>query len=125
MKHAGLKVLKKIFDPRKIQFNFNITTGTIAGINIKRERKSYSKSQIIARPVKKTSFERNRIVRIMRHGQFTISSRALAKLSKVDCAMVRIVSNDRPNDNEIRMRLAQLTDIVREFGEPHNSKEIV
>ncbi len=44
---------------------------------------------------------------------------------QVDCAMVRIVSNDRPNDNEIRMRLAQLTDIVREFGEPHNSKEIV
>jgi hypothetical protein len=61
----------------------------------------------------------------MGHGQFTVSSRVLAKLSKVDCDMVRIVSNERPNDDEFRKSLAQLTDIVKKFGKPHNSKEIV
>ena len=130
IKRAGLIVLKnnnKFLSRKKVQFKPQIssTTRTKVGSNIKGVRKSYGKSQTIARPVKKTRFERNRIVRIMGHGQFTVSTRILAKLSKVDCAMVRIVSNDRPDDEDFRKRLAQLTDIVKKFGKPHNSKEIV
>jgi len=129
IKRVDLKVLKKkkFLGRRKIQFKpqFDTTTRTRPGVNIKGERKSYGKSQIIARPVEKTSFEQNRIVRIMGHGQFTISSGVVAKLRKLDCAIVRIVSNDRPNDDEFRKRLAQLTDIVTEFGKPHTGKELV
>jgi hypothetical protein len=130
IKRAGLKVLKnnkKFLSRKKVQLKprFASSTRTKVGINIKGVSRSSGKSQIIARPVRKTSFERNRIIRIMGHGQFTVSSRVLAKLSKVDCDMVRIVSNERPNDDEFRKSLAQLTDIVKKFGKPHNSKEIV
>ena len=130
IKGAGLKVLKnnaKLLSNKKSQFKprFISRTHRRVTIDLKGERKSNGKGKIIARPVKKTGFKKSRIVRIMGHGQFKINNRVLKKLSRVDNAMVEIVSYDRPNDNEFRKCLAQLTAIVRKFGRPHTSKEIV
>jgi hypothetical protein len=130
IRRAGFDVLKsnkKLLSTKKAQFKLRFTKNRHAqvGINARRESKSFNKRNILARPVKKAGSKRNRIVRIMGHGQFTITNKVLKELSKVDSAMVQIVSYDRPNDNEFRKCLVQLTDIVRKFGRPHDSKEIV
>jgi len=130
IRRAGFNVLrsnKKLLSRKRAQLKLRFTNKRHAqvGINVRGDGKSYEKRKIIARPVKKTGLKRNRIVRIMGYGQFTISNKVLKELCEVDNAMVQIVSYDHPNDDEFRKRLAQLTDIVRKFGKPHISKEIV
>ncbi len=130
IRRAGLKDLQsnnKFLSNKKPQFKHRFANKKHSklGINAKEQRNSYGKGKIIARPVKKTASKRNWIVRIMGHGQFAITNKVLKKLSRVDNVMVQMVSYDRPNDNEFRKCLGQLTEIVRKFGKSHDSKEMV
>ena len=69
--------------------------------------------------------ERNKIVRIMGHGQFRVDNKILKKLNEIDNSIVQLVSNDRSDDIEFRKRLTEFTDIVETNGERLNPTEIV
>ena len=66
-----------------------------------------------------------KIVRIMGEGQFTVNSRTLKELSKIDNSIVQLVSRDRSDDSEFKQRLRQLTAIVEKKGRPLDPKEII
>jgi hypothetical protein len=74
----------------------------------------------VAKPVHKA-----RIVRIMGEGQFTVDSRTLKELSKIDNSIVQLVSRERSDDSEFKQRLRQLTAIVEKKGRPLDPKEII
>ena len=69
--------------------------------------------------------ERNKIVRIMGHGQFRVDNKILKKLNEIDNSIVQLVSNDRSDDIEFRKRLTEFTDIVETNGERLDPTEIV
>jgi hypothetical protein len=69
--------------------------------------------------------ERNKIVRIMGHGQFRVDNKILKKLNEIDNSIVQLVSNDRSDDVEFRKRLTEFTDIVETNGERLDPTEIV
>lgn len=69
--------------------------------------------------------ERNKIVRIMGHGQFRVDNKILKKLNEIDNSIVQLVSNDRSDDIEFRKRLTEFTDIVETNGERLEPTEIV
>lgn len=74
----------------------------------------------IAKPIRK-----NKIVRIMGQGQFTVDNNTLKKLNEIDDSIVQLVSKDRSDDAEFRKRLTELTDIVERKGKPLDPKEII
>ena len=69
--------------------------------------------------------EKNKIVRIMGHGQFRVDNKILKKLNEIDSSIVQLVSNDRSDDIEFRKRLIEFTDIVETNGERLDPTEIV
>jgi PspAA-like protein len=71
------------------------------------------------------SIEKNKIVRIMGHGQFRVNNKILKKLNEIDNSIVQLVSNDRSDDIEFRKRLTEFTDIVETNGERLDPTEIV
>ena len=71
------------------------------------------------------SIEKNKIVRIMGHGQFRVNNKILKKLNEIDNSIVQLVSNDRSDDIEFRKRLTEFTAIVETNGERLDPTEIV
>jgi hypothetical protein len=69
--------------------------------------------------------EKNKIVRIMGHGQFMVDINILKKLNEIDNSIVQLVSNDRSDDIEFRKRLTELADIVETNGKQLDPKEII
>lgn len=74
----------------------------------------------VAKPVRKT-----KIVRIMGEGQFTVNGKTLKELSKIDNSIVQLVSRERSDDTEFKLRLRQLNAIVEKKGRPLDPKEII
>jgi hypothetical protein len=68
---------------------------------------------------------KNKIVRIMGHGQFSVDHKTLQRLNEIDDVLVRLVNTDRPDDNEFKKHLIELTKIVEEKGKQLDSKEII
>jgi len=66
-----------------------------------------------------------KIVRIMGHGQFSVDHKILQRLNEIDSMLVQLVSADRPNDNEFKKHLIELTKIVEQNGKQLDSKEII
>ena len=64
---------------------------------------------------------KNKIVRIMGHGQFSVDSKILQRLNEID----GLVNMDRPDDNEFKKHLVDLTDIVEKNGKQIDPKEII
>jgi hypothetical protein len=71
------------------------------------------------------SIEKNKIVRIMGHGQFRVNNKILKQLNEIDNSIVQLVSNDRSDDIEFRKRLTEFTAIVETNGERLDPTEIV
>jgi hypothetical protein len=68
---------------------------------------------------------KNKIVRIMGHGQFSVDSKILQRLNEIDGLLVRLVNMDRPDDNEFKKHLVDLTAIVEKNGKQIDPKEII
>ena len=68
---------------------------------------------------------RNKIVRIMGHGQFSVDHKTLQRLNEIDGLLVQLVNTDRPDDNEFKKHLIELTRIVQDNGKQLDPKEII
>jgi len=66
-----------------------------------------------------------KIVRIMGHGQFSVDYKILQRLNEIDDLLVQLVRSDKPNDNEFKKHLIELTQIVEQNGKQLDSKEII
>lgn len=66
-----------------------------------------------------------KIVRIMGHGQFSVDYKILQRLNEIDDLLVGLVRSDKPNDNEFKKHLIELTKIVEQNGKQLDSKEII
>jgi hypothetical protein len=82
--------------------------------------KTTTTAKTVAKPIRK-----NKIVRIMGQGQFTVDNDTLKKLNQIDDSIVELVSNHRSDPAEFRKRLEELTDIVEKKGKPLDPKEII
>lgn len=67
----------------------------------------------------------NKIVRIMGHGQFSVDHKTLQRLNEIDDLLVQLVNTDRPDDNEFKKHLIELTRIVEDDGKQLDPKEII
>lgn len=61
----------------------------------------------------------------MGHGQFSVDHKILQRLNEIDDLLVELVRADRPNDNEFKKHLVELTKIVEQNGKQIDSKEII
>jgi len=61
----------------------------------------------------------------MGHGQFSVDHKILQRLNEIDDLLVELVRADRPNDNEFKKHLIELTKIVEQNGKQIDSKEII
>ena len=61
----------------------------------------------------------------MGHGQFSVDHKILQRLNEIDDLLVQLVSADRPDDNEFKKHLVELTKIVEQNGKQLDSKEII
>ena len=61
----------------------------------------------------------------MGHGQFSVDHKILQRLNEIDDLLVQLVRADRPNDNEFKKHLIELTKIVEQNGKQLDSKEII
>lgn len=66
-----------------------------------------------------------KIVRIMGQGQFTVDLRTLKKLNEIDNAIVGLVSQDRSDDSEFKLKLKELNSIVVKNGKPLDPRQII
>jgi hypothetical protein len=71
------------------------------------------------------SVAKNKIVRIMGHGQFSVDHKTLQRLNEIDDLLVQLVNTDRPDDNEFKKHLIELTRIVEDNGKQLDPKEII
>ena len=85
-------------------------------------RKQQAKTR---RTTKAKAATMKKIVRIMGHGQFSVDHKILQRLNEIDDLLVQLVSADRPNDNEFKKYLIELTKIVEQNGKQLDSKEII
>jgi hypothetical protein len=84
-----------------------------------RVRRSPSKKQTTARTVKK------KIIRVLGHGQFSVDSETLRKLNAIDNSIVRRLEKENLTDEEFKMKIEQLGDIVTKKGKLLDPKVIV
>ena len=75
--------------------------------------------------VKPKPAAKNKIVRIMGHGQFNVDSKTLQRLNEIDDMLVQLVNTDRPDDNEFKKHLIELTALVEKNGKRVDSKQII
>ena len=68
---------------------------------------------------------KSKIVRIMGHGQYSVDNKTLKRLNEIDNLLVRLVNTDRPNDNEFKKHLMELTTIVEKNGQQLHPKQII
>ncbi|MDQ4067146.1 MAG: hypothetical protein M3114_06125 [Thermoproteota archaeon] len=87
--------------------------------------KTHKKAAIAKARTRSAAAPRNKVVRIMGHGQFTVDSRTLKKLNDIDNAIVELVSTERSDDAEFKKRLIELSNLVVENGRPLDPHEII
>ena len=87
--------------------------------------KTHKKAAIAKARTRSAAAPRNKIVRIMGHGQFTVDSRTLKKLNDIDNTIVDLVSTERSDDTEFKKRLMELGNLVVKNGKPLDPHEII
>src|SRR5919197_1859391 len=87
---------------------------------LKRKKPSRKSGVVAVKPAAK-----NNIVRIMGQGQFSVDNKILEKLNEIDSMLVQLVNTDRPDDNEFKKHLIELTRIVQKNGKQLDSKQII
>jgi len=92
----------------------------------KAKTKTRNKTTVVKSKKKGTRTDSgSKIVRIMGHGQFTVDSRTLKKLSDIDTSIVELVSTERSNDAEFKRKLSELSGMVVEKGRPLDPHDII
>ena len=99
---------------------------------VARGKVRHGKQQLMGRQTSKKSAHKglkpvakNKIVRIMGHGQFSVDHKTLQRLNEIDDLLVQLVNTDRPDDNEFKKHLIELTRIVEDNGKQLDPKEII
>jgi len=114
--------------PSKRGSTYQITRGRSRSRQLAKTSKQLAKRK---HPRKKSGSTRvkpvtkNKIVRIMGHGQFSVDTKILQRLNEIDGLLVRLVNMDRPDDNEFKKHLVDLTAIVEKNGKQIDPKEII
>jgi hypothetical protein len=109
------------------------STYQVAKRNVRSKRPvRHGKGQLRSRQRSKKTARRglkpvakNKIVRIMGHGQYSIDHKTLQRLNEIDDLLVQLVSTDRPDDNEFKKHLIELTSMVEKTGKQLDPKEII
>jgi hypothetical protein len=78
-------------------------------------------------PKKQTSTRRanKKIIRVLGHGQFSVDSETLRKLNAIDKSIVRRFEEENLTDEEFKMKIEQLGEIVTRKGKLLDPKVIV
>jgi hypothetical protein len=84
-----------------------------------RALRSLSKKQISTRRANK------RIIRVLGHGQFSVDSETLRKLNAIDKSIVRRFEKENLTDEEFKMKIEQLGELVTKKGKLLDPKVIV
>jgi PspAA-like protein len=87
-----------------------------------KQAKPHTKAQTAKAKVKSIG---KKIVRIMGHGQFTVDTKILKKLSDIDSTIVALVNTERSDDIEFKKRLSELNDTVMKNGKQVDPREII
>jgi hypothetical protein len=87
--------------------------------------KTHKKTAIAKARKRSAAAPRNKIVRIMGHGQFTVDSRTLKKLNDIDNTIVELVGTERSDDTEFKKKLTELSSLVVENGKSLDPHEII
>jgi hypothetical protein len=87
--------------------------------------KTHKKAAIAKARTRSAAAPRNKIVRIMGHGQFTVDGKTLKKLNDIDSALVELVGTERSDDTEFKKRLTELSNLVVKKGKPLDPHEII
>jgi hypothetical protein len=87
--------------------------------------KTRKKAAIAKSRTRTPAAPRNKVVRIMGHGQFTVDGTTLKKLNNIDSAIVELVSTERSDDTEFKKRLTELNNLVVKNGKPLDPHEII
>ena len=109
------------------------STYQVAKRNVRSKRPvRHGKGQLRSRQRSKKTARRglkpvakNKIVRIMGHGQFSVDHKTLQRLNEIDDLLVQLVNTDRPDDNEFKKHLIELTSMVENTGKQLDPKEII
>jgi hypothetical protein len=100
---------------------------TKKGVSSRKPAPKTHKKAAIAKAKPKSAGQggKNKIVRIMGHGQFTVDGKTLKRLNDIDDAIVELVSQERSDDAEFKKRLTELNNIVVKNGKPLDPREII
>jgi hypothetical protein len=133
-KKAKAKTAKKSkFSPRKQKplkrgSTYQITRGRSRSKKLTKSSKQLGKRKHPRKKSGRTGVKlatKNKIVRIMGHGQFSVDTKILQRLNEIDGLLVQLVKTDRPDDSEFKKHLVELTSIVEKNGKQLDSKEII
>ena len=87
-----------------------------------------SRSRVLRSSSKKQTSTRRankKIIRVLGHGQFSVDSETLRKLNAIDNSIVRRFEEENLTDEEFKMKIEQLGEIVTRKGKLLNPKVIV
>jgi len=89
--------------------------------------KTKSRSRAFSSSKKQTSTRgtNKKIIRVLGHGQFSVDSETLRKLNAIDNSIVRRFEKENLTDEEFKMQIEQLGEIVTKKGKRLHPKMIV
>lgn len=91
-------------------------------------QKTKSSSRVFRSPSRKqtaTMGVKKRIIRVLGQGQFSVDSETLRKLNSIDNSIVRKFETENLTDQEFKLRMEQLEEIVTKKGKLLDPKVIV
>lgn len=91
-------------------------------------QKTKSSSRVFRSPSRKQTATRGvkkRIIRVLGQGQFSVDSETLRKLNSIDNSIVRKLETENLTDQEFKLRMEQLEEIVTKKGKLLDPKVIV
>ena len=91
-------------------------------------QKTKSSSRVFRSPSRKQTATRGvkkRIIRVLGQGQFSVDSETLRRLNSIDNSIVRKLETENLTDQEFKLRMEQLEEIVTKKGKLLDPKVIV
>lgn len=91
-------------------------------------QKTKSSSRVFRSPSRKqtaTMGVKKRIIRVLGQGQFSVDSETLRKLNSIDNSIVRKLETENLTDQEFKLKMEQLEEIVTKKGKLLDPKVIV
>jgi hypothetical protein len=91
-------------------------------------QKTKSTSRVFRSPSRKQTATRGvkkRIIRVLGQGQFSVDSETLGKLNSIDNSIVRKLETENLTDQEFKLKMEQLEEIVTKKGKLLDPRVIV